>query len=193
MKRLFVILAFAVLALSLQIITNCSDPLETVNSRNLTPVAPGGDTIVYIDTVFVYDSTYQFDTLIIIDTINQIDTVIIIDSIGHVDTLIIVEPGPDGPLMLCSRLACNQKEIIWMFHNQEGSYRLDFAATTERDKPTQTLVVEIDGHSTTWNTAEDQELVIEQGLNANTTIKIYSANPHALGHSIDICLTMTKL
>jgi hypothetical protein len=181
MKRFLIIFAFAIVALASQFFANCSDPLDTGSSHNLTPVAPGGDTIVYIDTIFVFDSTYQFDTLVIID------------STSHVDTVIIVEPGPNGPLMLCSRLACNQKSIIWMFRNEKGSYRLEFTAATKCSHPTQKLVLNIDGHSFFWDTSRKQELVLDKHLNAHAKICIYSTKPRALGHSIDICLTMTRL
>ncbi|SYZ73179.1 exported hypothetical protein [Candidatus Zixiibacteriota bacterium] len=217
MKRIIIFLAFAVLVLALQFIANCSDPMDNINSRNLTPVNPGTDTIIYYDTVIVIDSTNHTDTLIIVDTINHIDTLIITDTTnqtdtliivdttfhvdtvfvhdttGHVDTVIIVEPGPDGPLTLCSRLACNQKEIIWMFRNDAGSYRLEFTAAIESDQPPQKLVVDIDGQKVTWDLSKKLELDLDQALGANAIIDISSTNPHALGHSINICLTMTKL
>jgi len=181
MNRILLFTALAAIFMVMLFIANCSDPLETINSKGYIPTEPGGDTV------------FHFDTVIVIDSLIHVDTVIVSDSTGHVDTVIIVEPGPSGPQLLCSRMACNQQEIIWMFRNPEGRFRLEFAASTERGHPTQLLLMSIDGQLVTWNTAVNLELTLEQSLRTNPTIRITSDKPHALGHAIDICLTMTKL
>ncbi len=209
MKRVLLFTAFSAVFMVMLFIANCADPLETINSRVLVPPA-GVDTIIHLDTIIVIDSLnhvdtiIQIDTLIVVDTTKftdtlvisdttfHVDTVIVTDTTNHVDTVIIIEPGPNGQL-LCSRLACNQQEIIWMFRNPEGQYRLEFTATTESGHPTQTLLLNIDGQLATWNTSKSLELILEQPLRAKATIRITSDKPHAFGHSIDICLTMTKL
>jgi hypothetical protein len=217
MKRLLVLACFAAVIIAMQFAANCSDPLETINSRNLTPVGPDIDTVIHYDTVVVIDTLNHVDSVIVIDTVNYVDTVIVVDTTNqidtlfitdttfvvdtiivrdttnHVDTVIIVEPGQDGPQMLCAQMASNRQEILWMYRNPEGLFRLEFAASTERGHPTQELLVEIDGRLIIWDTSDSLELILEQNLGPNAKIRISSLEPHAFGHAIDICLTLTKL
>lgn len=212
MKRAAFLLIVALLILAFQIISNCSQPLESSDlSPSLGPVSPGR-----VDTLFVFDTVVivhegRVDTLIVVDTIIQADTTVVIDTIilpdttlvdtiidtivipdtTLVDTVIIVEPG-DGQ-MLCDRLSSSQQEIIWLFRYAEGPFHLEFAALPEREHPTHTLTVTIDGQTYNWSLSESLELVLDQNLGSNAMIRILTSKPPSFGHAIDICLTVTKM
>ena len=159
----------AIMLIAVPLMLCCSDPLRS-SQQSPTPSGPG-----------------RVDTLVIIDT------VVVIDSTSHVDTVIIIKPGSGEPQLLCSRIASNQKDIVWMFRNPPGRYRLEFQASTERDKPEQSLTVTIDGHDFVWAVGEDPEFITELLLGERTTVRITSNVPPASGHAIDICLTITPL
>jgi hypothetical protein len=108
-----------------------------------------------------------------------------------VDTVIVIEPG-DGP-MLCDRLSCSQKEIIWLFRNAEGPFHLEFAALPESDKPPHTLTVWIGEQSYTWDLKTSPELILDTTMPANAVVRITTSKPPSYGHAIDVCLTWTAL
>lgn len=110
-----------------------------------------------------------------------------------VDTVIVVVSDTSGSLMICSRLNSYQQEIVWMFRNQAGKYRLEFSALIEREHPTQTLSVDIDGQQFQWLPAESAEFILEQNLEVNALMQIVSTKPSSFGHAIDICLTVSTL
>ncbi len=151
------------------------------------------DTLVEVDTMFAVDTVYQIDTVFVVDSTSQTDTVYIIDTVLQIDTVIVIEPGDSGPIVMCAQLSCNRQEIVWMFRNPEGDYRLEFTAASERDNPDQTLSVRIDGEEYFWKPSRDREFITEQYLEQNAIIRITSKKPPAFGHAIDVCLTMSKL
>lgn len=202
MKRTAFFLVAALSIPAFQIISNCSQPLESSDLDR----APGPGAQGRVDTLYVLDTTYivhdgNVDTVIVVDTIIQVDTVTVTDTITEIDTVfsdttiidtvIVVEPGDIQ--MICDRLSCKQKEIVWLFRNAEGYYHLEFAAASEKEQPTHTLTVSIDGQAYDWKLSESLELVLDQNLGANATIRITTSTPKSFGHAIDVCLTMTKM
>jgi hypothetical protein len=73
----------------------------------------------------------------------------------------------------------------------EGSYILEFVASTEKFRPSRTLSLSIDGQTLVWNPLKNPEYVIEQRLSRHATMRITSNKPLSLGHAIDICLTVS--
>ncbi len=166
---------------------------DTIRSYD-TVVVIRIDSVLHYDTIRSYDTTVviRIDSVLIYDTIHSFDTIAIFDTVMHIDTVFI--NGHDtceGSKMVCSRIASNQQEIIWMFRNLEGIYHLEFSATTERSHPTQTLNLNIDGHDFAWSTADNPEFITDLHLGPNAKIVITSNKPGAFGHAIDVCLTMT--
>lgn len=168
MKRIIVLSALSALCIALNFCVNCSNPLD-------------------IEKVNIPERSFDVDTVYNPDTVNYTDTTII------VDTVIIVVHDSTGSDILCSRIACNQPEIVWMFRNTEGRYLLEFTAFTEEEQPTQKLIVDIDGEENKWTPASDPEFISEMYLNRNAMIYISSKNPRALGHAIYICLTISQI
>jgi hypothetical protein len=187
LKRLTALVASAALTLGVSYLVSCSDPLDVSGSFGGSPGGGGNrvDTVIIFDTVTVTDTNNTVDTLIIIDTVITIDTNYI------VDTVTITQPDSGQSETVCGRISCNKKEIVWMFRNREGFYHLEFSASTERDKPIQTLVVTIDGQPFTWIAAENPELITDMHLSHNASIRISLEDPGAYGHAIDVCLKMT--
>ena len=118
--------------------------------------------------------------------------VILIDTLYSIDTLIVVVTDTTGSRTVCSRIVSNQQDIVWMFRNEEGPFILEFTASTESDDPTQKLSLDIDGMEFQWSPASEPELITEQFLNENTTIRIIVRRPPARGHAIDVCLTISE-
>jgi hypothetical protein len=195
MKRAALLLIVTLVILAFQIISNCSQPLE---SSDLTP-SPGPGSPGRVDTLFVFDTVVivhngRVDTLIVIDTIIQTDTVTQTDTTYGdtvTDTVIIVEPG--GGRMLCARLSSSQQEIVWLFRNPEGSYHLEFAALPESEHPNHTLTVSIGDQLYDWDLSVSLELILDTTLPANLTIIITTSKPPSFGHAIDVCVTVTKM
>jgi hypothetical protein len=142
-----------------------------------------------VDTVIVVDTIIQVDTVIVTDTTTEMDTVVVDTTV--VDTVIIIEPG--GSQMLCDRLACAHKEIVWLFRNAGGSFHLEFAALPESEHPNHTLTVTIGEQKHCWDLSKSLELILDATLPANATIIITTSKPRSFGHAIDICLTVTRL
>jgi hypothetical protein len=212
MKRAALLLIVTLGILAFQIISNCSQPLE---SSDLNP-SPGPGSPGRVDTLFVFDTIVivhngRVDTLIVIDTIIQVDTTVVTDTIiipdttiidtifdtitipdsTVFDTVIIVEPG-DGPI-LCDKLSSSQQEIVWLFRNAEGPFHLEFAALPESEHPNHTLTVSIGDQSHPWDLSESLELILDTTLPSNTTIIITTSKPPSFGHAIDVCVTVTKM
>lgn len=106
------------------------------------------------------------------------ETVIVVDTITLADT------------MFCARLNSYRQEIVWIFHNQEGLFRLEFVAAPQREHSSQTLVVNINEQQFLWCLANSLEFMLELDLEQDTFVKIASDPPHAYGKSIDICLSV---
>lgn len=215
MKRLILLIVLAIVFLLGQSLMNCSRPLDRSeddfnipDSIFIIDTIFESDTIVSIDTIVVMDTIIRIDTVLTIDTIITVDTIFdndtiilfdtIIDTVNHIDTLVIVDTvivvHTDTlmvPTTFCARLAAARKEVVWMYDNPPGEFQLKFLATVDRDDPPQVLMVNIDGFEYTWQLDLTLELVIEQDLDANSTVKISSGSPHSFGHPIDICLIVT--
>lgn len=184
MRKLILLAVCAIVFIGVQFLVNCSDPLENGSLAPVPPAEPEVDTIYRFDTVvvMVFDSVFHVDSLIRIDSIFHVDTVFIVDN----DTI-------ESSRMVCARLASSQQEIVWMFRNPDGVYRLEFSASTESGRPTQTLSVNIDGQLFEWSPGKNAEFIIALHLRPNAIVRITSNNPGAFGHAIDVCLTMSKL
>ncbi len=150
------------------------------------------DTTVLIDSFIVVDSFTYTDTLFVVDS-NYVDTLIIYDTSVVVDTVEIVVHDSTDANLICSQLSASLKDIIWMYNNSEGDYKLEFSAHVDLQNPVKILTVVIDNVEYTWNPFEDEYFDIEQFLGDNTTITIMPNKPAAHGHEIDICLTITPL
>ena len=70
---------------------------------------------------------------------------------------------------------------------------MEFVALPKQGNPTHTLTVTIDDQAHAWPLAENLELVFDQSLAPNATIRISTSKPPSFGHAIDICLTVTQL
>jgi len=150
------------------------------------------DTFTNTDTVFVIDSNYV-DTLILTDTMTFTDTLIVYDTSTIVDTVEIIMHDSTDANLICSQLSSSLKNIVWMYNNSDGNYKLEFSASVNPQNPERILTVIIDDVEYTWNPFENKQFDIEQFLNKNTTITISPNKPSAHGHEIDICLTITPL
>ena len=150
------------------------------------------DTFTNTDTLYVIDSNY-IDTIILTDTVEFTDTLIVYDTSTVVDTVeIIIHDSTDANL-ICAQLSASLKDIVWMYSNSNGDYKLEFSASVDSQNPERILTVVIDGVEYIWNPFENDQLDFEQFLNDNTTITIRQNKPAAHGHEIDICLMLTPL
>jgi hypothetical protein len=157
-------------------LANCSKPLDIDRIQEISP-----------DTVFVSDTIIFTDTTIV-DTV-IIDTTII-DTV-YIDTTFIDTVYVDS--MYCARLSSHRQEIVWILFNQPGTYQLEFLAIAERIRRSQSLVIDIDGTSYTWQPGINFEFSIEQNLDQYAVIRVTSTPPHAYGQAIDICLNVKEL
>lgn len=151
------------------------------------------DTVQLIDTLIRVDTITQFDSVFVLDTIFVYDTVFVHDTVTQIDTVIIVQPDTGAFRPFCGTLASNQQEIVWMFTNTEGEYRLEFSSMLERVQPGQSLTVDIDGQTYFWDPIVHSELTLELHLKAHSAIRITSNVPPARGHAIYVCLQVTPL
>jgi hypothetical protein len=177
----------------------CPDTVTQFDTIRVTDTQLVVDTMAIVDTVTITDTNTIIDTMTLIDTVTVTetktiyDTVTLTDTIAIVDTVTIVQPGDCDSQQVCGRISAGQKDILWMFRNDGGTYRLELSGSTERNKPLQTLVITIEGIQYTWTAGTNPLWVKELTLNANTSIRISLENPGAFGHDIDVCLVMTKL
>lgn len=201
MKRILLLAVLALAAGILALAGSCSHPLESDDINGGQEPSPNVvrvdtllifDTVMIIDTGTVYDTVFSYDTLVIIDSNFTFDTVYYVDTVIQVDTVVIDNPGTGGPLFVCAALSTGEKEIVWMFRNSSGRFLLEFAASTKKVDPSQTVTVKIGGQEYEWKPARENELTIEQDLGENATIRITPNKPPCYGHSISICLTMTE-
>lgn len=122
-------------------------------------------------------------------TIVKTDTVIIFlphdDHHGDCDE-------DDEKIVVCSRLTSNINEIVWWFENEAESFSFHFEATTERDHPSKTLLIEIDDLQFFWDLSESKELLVEAPLKENGKVRITASKPPSLGHPVDICMSMCE-
>jgi hypothetical protein len=210
MKRSSVIGILGLVGLGIVYLASCSEPLDVNSSPSYNPPArvdtvyifdtlTPSDTAVRVDTIRIHDTMIQHDTVRQIDTTVRFDTVHIVDphyiydTVMLVDTVTIVVPDVCEPEPFCGELSSCDKDLIWMFRNEAGDYRLEFSGYAEKDQPLQTIIVNIDGTDYEWQAATDPLWITELNLPANTTITIGLTKPLAYGHAISICLKMTKL
>lgn len=216
MRRLLLLTICALLFMGTSALMQCSTPLELdddgpnpgptrfiYDTTYITDTLFGSDTLIFTDTIV--DTIYVGDTVFVIDTV--IDTVYtgettfvidtIIDTIGP-DTIIIIDTiyvdGPDsgGVIALCVTVYPKQHMIDWILLNSSGDYSFEWTATVHRDKPCQTLIVEIDGTEYEWDPYAQSSLDIDQYLGHDASVKVYPEHPNCYGHAIDICVTIMK-
>lgn len=166
------------------------DTVTIVDTVTVVDTVVAVDTVVVADTVVEVDTVVQVDTVIVTDTIIETDTVMIIDTI--VDT-VIVEVTDTIQTAYCANLGPQQKEIIWLFHNEMGQYRLDFRGLAEMDHPSNEVKVTVDGMEYLWDISAQSEFVIEQQLAANATVRIERTRPNPYGHGLDICVAVERM
>jgi hypothetical protein len=178
MRKMMVLFVWLSAGAGFIYLANCSKPLDIDRIADTGP-----DTVFISDTITdtLYDDTTIIDTLIV-DTL-IIDTLIIDSTI--VDTIYIDS-------MFCARLSAHRREIVWILFNQPGTYRLDFLAIAERIRRSQTLNVNIDGHTYSWIPADNFHYWVEQDLGQYAVIRITSTPAHAYGQAIDICLSVSE-
>jgi hypothetical protein len=158
--------------------------------------SPNEDTVYVYDTTYIVDTIKTVDTVIVIDTVTDVDTVVIVDTVTDTDTVVVIDtqivevPDSSGSPVVCARLGTYQQEILWMFRNDAGDYRLEFVAVPEKENPARELTVNIAGQTYPWTPQLDRELIVETALPENAAISIFPAKPSPYGHAIDICLTM---
>jgi hypothetical protein len=63
----------------------------------------------------------------------------------------------------------------------------------EKQQPKQKLFVQVGDKTYQWIVQDSPTLTIDANLNGDTRITISSCNPHAFGHAIAICVTVTPL
>lgn len=166
MKRFILFLLVASLWCVAHSFVGCADPMQNVTQ---SPAPPPGATH---------------------DTVSTVDTVVVIDTVIQVDTVIVVVPDTGTSTQLCSRIGSGQHEIVWILQDQDGLYTLDFVAMVARDQPVQSVVVDIDGKKFSWSPSKNPEFVTIQHLSPHAVIRIFSTQPCAFGHPIDICLAV---
>jgi len=175
MKRYLPLLALATFVAGLAFMASCSSPLESYPIPN--PPGP----------------IFDVDTVVITDTLIQTDTVTQIDTLVQVDTVIVYLPDTSTTTTMCARMGSHQKEIVWMLRTEAGRYLLEFSAYVERGQPPQRVTLSIDGAYYEWLPRDQPVFVIETDVGQYPTIMILPENPAAFGHSIDFCLTVTRL
>ncbi len=205
MKERLLLGIFATIFIAILFVGNCSDPLESLGPETRIDTIKIVDTLNYSDTLFVIDTfmiidtlnysdtLFIVDTVLIIDTLDYSDTVYVVDTVNNIDTVFIYITDTTQSQTICSRISSCRKKIVWMLRNQEGKYKLEFTASQDGKCPVQTLYLYIDGHFYRWKPAEDAELTKELYLGQNSTIMIKTCRPPAFGHTIYICLTISKL
>jgi hypothetical protein len=98
MRRLALLVVMAILMAGIQLLVNCSNPLES--SDVLDTLQPGPvvvvDTVVRFDTLIITDST-SVDTIIIEDTVFDtiFDTDTVVDTTVQTDTIIVTDTIAD--------------------------------------------------------------------------------------------------
>ena len=205
MKQRLLLGIFITIFVAIMFVGNCSDPLESLGPEIRIDTIKIVDTLGYSDTLFIIDTfmiidtldytdtLFVVDTIMIIDTLDYMDTVYVVDTVNNIDTVFIYITDTTQSQTICSRISSCRKKIVWMLRNQEGKYKLEFTASQDGKCPVQTLYLYIDGHEYRWKPVEDPELIKELYLEENSTIRIKTYKPPAFGHTIYICLTISKI
>lgn len=182
------------------------DTITIIDTNIIIDTVINTDTLIVTDTVTVYDSSTVFDTITVIDTVVNWDTIFITDTTTTIDTIIIVDtlPGdtiydttiitvPDstGGIPFCARMSSHLPEIVWLVNAEPGEYNFDFLALADEFKKNRELILTINDTEYRWEPAVNDELIIDQMIEGRITIKIVPDNPAALGHEVDVCVTIT--
>jgi hypothetical protein len=173
-KKLVVLAAGTGIAAYILFLGNCSRPLEITDNEPPQRV----DTVIVIDTVTIPEPP---------------ETVIVIDTIIQVDSVIIALPDSGRSQIFCETINAFQHEIDWRFINPEGRFRLEFVIVGLQGPPPQTLAIDINDQRFLWCPEEESTFTIEPELAPNAFLRITTIPPHAYGHGIDICVTITAL
>lgn len=198
MRRLIFLTACLALFAALQIVSNCSSPLD---SSNLTPPnpQPGVDTVFIIDTVFTSDTTFivdtvfiDGDTIVVVDTFVISDTTIITDTVFISDTVTVFDTVVVGSagVVICSEISSAQHKIDWTFLAVPAEYHLAFEATADRDKPTKALTIEVNGEMFNWDLTQSDNFDFDFQFTQSTTIIIMPDPPNGFGNGVSLCLTL---
>lgn len=193
--------------------TTIIDTIIVVDTNIIIDTVVNNDTLIITDTVTIYDSSTVFDTVTVIDTIINWDTIIVNDTITDIDTIVIYDtiPGdtiydttvvydtiiinvPDSTdgIPFCARLSSHLPEIVWILKADPGEYNFEFLALADEFKQGRSLIVTINDDEYIWDPLANDELLLDITIDSKITIKIVPDNPAALGHAVDICLTITK-
>lgn len=218
MRKLVPLFSLAAALLTAQLLVTCSSPLESIDDPNRNPERPPDTTFIFdtvfqfdtvfeidtlaLDTVFLVDTVERVDTLTITDTVTLHDTVTISDTVIQFDTVfltdtftivdtVIIFSDTCGVNRFCGRLNSHHREIIGLFQNSAGKYRLEFEAMTKDDRAPRDLKIDIDGQIFTWGEAQGLAFTLELNLIENAMIKISSTHSH--GHRVTVCVTATLL
>ncbi|MCH7946268.1 MAG: hypothetical protein IIC66_00550 [candidate division Zixibacteria bacterium] len=187
MKRLIFLTTCLALFAAFQIVINCSSPLD---SSNLTPPIPnpGVDTIYITDTVITFDTIYLDDSVIVVDTITIVitDTVFISDTVIVYDTITVGTAG----VVICTEISSKQHKIDWTFLSVPAEYHLAFEATTDRDKPTKALTIEVNGEMFYWDLTQFDNFDFDFQFTESTTLIILPDPPNGFGNGVSLCLTL---
>ena len=199
MKRLIFLTACLALFAAFQIVINCSSPLDS-DDFTIPPIPnPGVDTIFVIDTIFTSDTTFivdtvfiDGDTIVIVDTFIISDTTIITDTVFISDTVTVFDTVVVGSadVVICAEISSAQHKIEWTFLSVPAEYHLAFEATTDRDKPTKALTIEVNGEMFYWDLTQSDNFDFNFQFTQSTTIIIMPDPPNGYGNGVSLCLTL---
>lgn len=124
------------------------------------------------------------------------------DDSGSISTflkIIVTEPQVEPPdttwhFYECYTINSSQKEVNEVLDNPQGKYKMNITVTAEKIKPEQTVSVQIGDKVYTVkleNLVTTLSDTIE--LTERVVVIIFTTPPHAYGHDIVICITITRL
>ena len=187
MKRLIFLTTCLALFAAFQIVINCSSPLD---SSKLTPPNPnpGVDTVFIYDTVTTIDTVFIDDSVVVIDTITIVitDTVFISDTVIVYDTVTVGSAG----VVICTEIGPSQRKIDWTFLSVPAEYHLAFEAATDRDRPTKSLTIEVNGQMYYWDLTQSNNFDFDFQFTSSTNITIMPNPPNSYGNGVSLCLTL---
>lgn len=194
MKRYAKISVLAAIAMFTLMATNCSSPLESIDDPLKNPPILIHDTVFVLDTIFldtsVADTVFQSDTIFLQDSVFVTDTLVQIDTVFMVDTIVV---DTCETLSFCDILNSSQHEIVWLFRNAAGLYRLEFSGFVEKTRPPKEITIFVGDKSYIWFPIDNMELIFEQELDENVIVKISPLPPESFGHDLHVCLTLVPL
>ena len=188
MKRLIFLTACVALFAAFQIVINCSSPLDSDDFTTPPIPNPGVDTVYITDTLTTFDTIFIDDSVLIVDTITIVitDTVFISDTVIVYDTITVGTAG----VVICTEISPSQRKIDWTFLSVPTEYHLAFEATTDRDKPTKALTIEVNGEMFYWDLTQSDNFDFDFQFTQSTTIIIMPDPPNGFGNGVSLCLTL---